>query len=133
MTNSDEIRQWVAENFHDVGEFRTPDVKDNISGVEVKATGNISSALTTWAENNMIVKGYRLKKMPSSSGKTSIWKLFSSNTTGEDSRKSTADGGRKSRPQSDKFVGKVLKTRDDGSFLVTGSDNEVYVVAPLNW
>lgn len=72
VSNAEEIRNWVADNFNDVGEFRTSDVASNIEGVEIRASGNISASLQTWASEKLIVRGLRLRRM-SDKGKAAIW------------------------------------------------------------
>lgn len=130
--NSDQIRKWVAENFNDVGEFRTNDVVANIEDVKIKATSNVSSALQAWVEHKMIVAGHRLRRT-SQKGSTAVWiveKVGTKAVIAASIEKPAAIAFNDTKP----FVGEIIDTRGgpNGSMLVA-SGGKVYKVELLKY
>lgn len=131
--NSEQIRKWVAENFNDVGEFRTNDVMSNITGIEVRATGNVSAALQTWADDNRIISGYRLRRT-SEKGKAAIWiteKVGTRTAIAASIEKPAAIAFNDTKP----FVGEIIDTRGgpNGPSMLVVSGGKVYKVELLKY
>lgn len=133
MTNSDEIRKWVADNFHDIGEFRTGDVVSNIEGVEVKATGNVSAALNSWAVDNRVIQGLRLRRL-SPPGKTAIWiceKARKGSSEVQSGTKAMIGNDIVTVPKTDSFVAQIID--QTGSSFLVKRDGKLYKVTPFKY
>lgn len=129
LSNAEKIRDWVAENFHDVGEFHSVDVAASIEGVEIKATGNISSALLTWVEEQKIVRGFRLRRL-SDKGKTAVWiceKIGRREATGASIEKPVAI----SHNEDKSFIGEIID--QNGNSLLVKHEGKLFKVVPFKY
>jgi hypothetical protein len=132
-TNSDEIRKWVADNFHDIGEFRTGDVMSNIEGVDVRATSNVSSALNGWVTDNRVIQGFRLRRL-SPPGKTAVWiceKAHKSSTEAQSGTKAMAGNDIVTVSKSDDFTAQIVD--QNGSSFLVKREGKLYKVTPFKY
>lgn len=138
MSNAEKIRDWVAEFFGDVGEFRTADVASNIEGVEVKATGNISAALTTWVEEQKIVRGLRMRRL-SDKGRTAVWvceKIGRREATGASVEKPVP---LESLPHvtmvsnEETFVAKIINRQGNNGSMLIEHEGKLFKVVPFKY
>ena len=135
-SNADAIRNWVADNFNDVGEFSTNDVAENIEGVEVKAAGNISASLQTWADRKKIVHGFRLRRK-SPAHHTAVWEIFPAKASPErdyknnQTKKTMVGAEIASTSPSESFVAEII--HHDGPSRLVKHDGKLYKVTPFKY
>lgn len=151
-----DVRSWVANNFNDVGEFRTADVVDAISkdpNADVKAdSAYISSALTGWYKHDIIVDGFRLHRSENAEGQRRIrWEVVpakkhavaspedskpkspvKTDSTSEKTAQTEGSQTKTNKPFSKTFKGHILAKKDDGSMVIQ-NDNGLFKVQPFEW
>lgn len=141
------IREWVATEFNDVGQFRTCDVADGLSRADMSGLGEsmlktkdsayISAALQSWVNNEMIVNGYRLQRN-TAPGKTAIWETVAVRVSKDEATitKAPKAVAVRSKPggveiYQTEFKGDVVDRRADG--MLVNSGGKIFKVTPLDW
>lgn len=140
MSYVDVIRRYIADNFADGGAYTSNDVASlaqTKGGLDINVQ-QAGDALRGWADRNMIVNGYQLERVREV-GRRDRFRLHAFGSSTEEVERPKppievqADAMASVKPKSERFAGKVVDQRSDGSFLVSGNDNRLYVVSPLKW
>jgi hypothetical protein len=141
VTQSDQIKSFIVQHFANGNGYTTVDIAEFAARKDFPEfnTQKIGDTLRAWSGRNAIFRGFVCERIREVGHRDRFhirpFDSLPGEAASEEPPAVTAPSEKEtsSKAKSERFTGKILDRRDDGSFLVTGSDKQLYVVNLLKW